>query len=70
MSEWKRIDSCAYNSTQDSDFSFSSALATPSPVKTSLDIEQLQCQEQCTDRTPYYPLGLSRAQFSRQPFSK
>ena len=29
-----------------------------SPVKTSLDIEQLQCQEQCIDRTPYYPSGL------------
>ena len=31
---------------------------------------QLQCQEQCIERIPYYPSGLSRAQFLRQPFSK
>ena len=31
---------------------------------------QLQCQEQCIDRIPYYPSGFLRAQFFRQPFSK
>ena len=31
---------------------------------------QLQCQEQCIDRIPYYPSGLSRAQVFGQPFSK
>ena len=31
---------------------------------------QLQCQEQCIERIPYYPSGLSRAQFLRQPCSK
>ena len=25
---------------------------------------QLQCQEQCIDRIPYYPSGLSRSQFT------
>ena len=31
---------------------------------------QLQCQEQCIDRIPYYPSGFLRAQFFRQPFLK
>ena len=38
----------------------------------SSEVRQLQCQEQCIaiDHSPCYLLGLLRAHFFRQPFSK
>ena len=37
---------------------------------TKVGSTELQCQEQCIDHIPYYPSGLSRAHFVRQPFLK
>ena len=38
--------------------------------KKQQQVRQLKCQEQVIDHIPHYLLGLSRAQFFTQPFSK